>query len=870
MNIRTVAFGGAIGLLTIAAFEIDLLLPAGVAAGTLYVAVVLLGAWLPWRSSLLVLAIIATALTGLGYLLDLAGEPTGTWIPAANRGLTAFAIWIAAALTFWRRARERETERSERSLQEAQALAHLGSYERPRDPAAPIRWSAEVARILGLDPDAPPMSTESYIERIVHPDDRNRVRETLIGAVEAGVRHEIEYRIRRPDGAVRHVQSLGKPVRDGRGGVTKVVGTLLDVTDRREADRALRESEERFRTVFQAVPSATVLLSADGTILELNRAAEKLYGTARAEALGRNYCDEFVAAPRRPACCQTLADVVAGREVRSVEFPIRRRDGETRDLLLNAGPLRDGGRIAGVLLAGEDVTDRRRAEAALREREAQLSAIIATAPEAIVTVDERGLIAAFSGAAERLFGYGADEVIGRSVSMLMPEKFRARHEAIIAGYRQQAGLGAGTAREVEALRKDGSTFRAECAVGEIRLPDGQRRFVSFLRDLSDRIALEQQLRHAQKMEALGQLTGGVAHDFNNLLTAIIGNLEMLDARLDNEDQRILVGEALEAAGLGAQLTDRLLSFGRRQPLAPRPVDLAAMVAGLTGLLRRTLGETIEISTIIEPDLAPALIDPGQIENALLNLAINARDAMPGGGRLTIEVGSARLSKDLAARIGDVAPGRYAVIAVSDTGTGMPPEVRDRAFDPFFTTKAGGHGTGLGLSMVYGFCKQSKGHVEITSVPGSGTTVRLYLPQDHQNTNQPRADDWIDVEPCPTAECILLVEDDRRLRRVAKARLEELGYRVVEAENGPAALRILERDGETIDLLFTDIVMPGGMPGHELARIARERWPTLAVLLTSGYPGDSLNLGTVVEEGFGWLRKPYNRQQLARAVRDALG
>ena len=378
------------------------------------------------------------------------------------------------------------------------------------------------------------------------------------------------------------------------------------------------------------------------------------------------------------------------------------------------------------------------------------------------------------------------------------------------------------------------------------------------------------MRQAQKMEAVGQLTGGVAHDFNNLLTVISGNLEMIARRLDDPRLRTLLREAQEAADDGAKLTGQLLAFGRRQALNPKLTDVGRLIAHFADLLRRTLGPAIELRTLVVGSGHQALIDASQLQNALLNLALNARDAMPGGGRLTIEISRMHLDADHAQIYPNVRTGDYILIAVSDTGAGMSADVRQRAFEPFFTTKAVGSGTGLGLSMVYGFAKQSGGHVQLYSEVGRGTTVRLFLPAIL--AEQAGAGTQAGREDAPEAdlgghECILVVEDDARVRRITVARLEEEGYRVIEAANGAQALAAIAEHPE-IRLLFTDIVMPGGMTGDKLARQVRLIRPDIKILFTSGYaePGVA---GQELAEAGSWLKKPYTARELAACLRQLL-
>jgi PAS domain S-box-containing protein len=397
--------------------------------------------------------------------------------------------------------------------------------------------------------------------------------------------------------------------------------------------------------------------------------------------------------------------------------------------------------------------------------------------------------------------------------------------------------------------------------------DGLKLFAEAAGATLSRMQAEAQLRAAQRMEAIGQLTGGVAHDFNNLLTVILGNAEMLVEGLTDDAQLRMLAEMTQtAAQRGAELTQRLLAFARRQPLDPAAVDVNALLGSMDALLRRTLGDEVEVELVRGGGLWRALVDAPQLENALLNLCLNARDAMPDGGRLTIETANAALDDAYAREAEEVEPGQYVMIAVSDTGVGMTEEVRARAFDPFFTTKAVGRGSGLGLSMVFGFVKQSRGHVRLYSEPGQGTTVRLYLPRA---AAEPPAVASAVPEGLPRgAEAVLLVEDDTQVREHAARLLESLGYRVLAAPDGPSALALL-REGKAVDLLFTDVVMPGGMNGRELADAARALRPGLPVLFTSGYTENAIVHHGRLDRGVLLLAKPYRRGELAAKLRQAL-
>lgn len=496
-----------------------------------------------------------------------------------------------------------------------------------------------------------------------------------------------------------------------------------------------------------------------------------------------------------------------------------------------------------------------------QRREAHLRSILATVPSAMVVIDSRGTIQSFSATAEKLFGFAASEVSGKNVSILMPEPDRSAHDGYIRHYldtgeRRIMGKG----RVVVGRRKDGSKFPVELYVGEAEV-NGEKVFTGFLQDQTEKHRVEQELRQTQKMEAIGKLTGGVAHDFNNLLTVITGNLEMLEAKVSSK-ARVFIEQAQEAADLAAQLTSSLLAFGRLLPLDPKLADVGEVVSTSSELLRRTLSETIVVRTGILSGCR-AIVDSGQLKNAVLNLAINARDAMPKGGTLSIEVSKAELDQDYALDHPEVRPGRYVLITISDTGTGMPPEVREHAFEPFYTTKPQGSGTGLGLSSVYGFVKQSGGHVALYSEVGQGTTVRIYLPLVTDKRDEAPEGAATPSLPKGNGELVLVVEDDERVRRVTVSRLKQLEYNVVEASNGPEALSVLERT-PGVELLFTDMVMPGGMSGADLARESSKRFPDIPVLFTSGYAGPEIATQADARVS-SWLKKPYTVADLAVAL-----
>jgi PAS domain S-box-containing protein len=510
----------------------------------------------------------------------------------------------------------------------------------------------------------------------------------------------------------------------------------------------------------------------------------------------------------------------------------------------------------------------RQAQQASRESMARLTAVVETAVDGFILIDARGRILLFNPACERLFGYRADEVFHENVKMLMPLAYSLQHDDCIrnflqTGERKIIGIG----REVTGLRKDGSTFPMDLSVGEAE-QDGESIFVGIIHDLTARKHTEEQLRQAQKMEAVGQLSGGIAHDFNNLLTVIVGNAEHLGEELKSrQDLRQVANDICQAAERGAELAQRLLAFSRRQLLQPVAIDCHDLLGSMQKLLTRTLRENIEIRIAFDAAAVLAFADRAQLESAVLNLALNAQDAMPEGGHLTLGAGVASLDDHYQSLHPEIGPGEYAVIAVTDGGEGMTAEVAAHAFEPFYTTKEVGKGSGLGLSMVFGFVKQSNGHVSIYSEPGLGTTVRIYLPNVGTKVQRPAA--TANEESMPEGhETILVVEDDPFVRSSVIMRVKSLGYKVVTAVNGNDALSKLRADPK-IDLLFTDIVMPGGMSGWELADLAQQIRPGLPVLYSSGYPQEALvDLGRASAQSI-ILTKPYRKVELAHRLREAL-
>ncbi len=541
------------------------------------------------------------------------------------------------------------------------------------------------------------------------------------------------------------------------------------------------------------------------------------------------------------------------------------------DIVVSGRPIIDeAGVLRGAVTVYHDITRNLRAQEAQSASEQMAQAIIDTALDAFVQVDNYGTVLLWSPKAEAMFGWSRDEVIGKSLGELAicGDKNLGSAERIAQVVQKLENGISGWRYETITLRRDGSEIVTEISLTALRRRD-KIIINMFLRDISQRRVAEEQLRQAQKMESVGELTGGLAHDFNNMLTVITGTIDILaDAVADKPQLAAIAALISGAADRGAELTANLLAFARKQPLQPRAIDVNSLMTDVCKLLHPTLGRQIEVETVLGNDVWPALIDPGQLSSALVNLAINARDAMPNGGKLILTTGNLEVLPDDFKFKGILAAGRYVRVTVRDTGTGMPEAVLDKVFEPFFSTKEPGRGTGLGLSMVYGFVKQSGGHIEAESDVGHGTTFRIYLPKAIEQPKQlaepagePRAESG--------NETILCVEDDASVRSFVLTQLQSLGYKTIAAENAADALALVE-SGEPFDLLFTDIVMPGKMNGRQLAEAVALLRPTLKVLFTSGFTeNDDVINHSPMNSDVLLLPKPYRRADLNRMIRLAL-
>ena len=775
-------------------------------------------------------------------------------MPMFAIGLLAIA---AAATLFYRitepvlrRLRESETRFRGTFENAAVGIAHIGFD------GVWLRVNDRLCDIVGYPRDE---LLERTFQDITHPDDL----QVDLDLFHALVRGEIstyarEKRYIRSDGAVVWVNLTISLQRNEAGRPLYAICIIEDVSLRKRTEQTLQESQNRMRAVLDASEDEVLLVSTEGRVLAINETAQQRLahriakldpvGADLAELLPADLAETRLATVRNVALSRTPAHQdlqVRGRWFEFWYYPV----GHT------------GQPIAEVAVFARDITERRRAEGELR----RLYQAIQQSPSSVVITDLKGRIVYVNPKFCQLTGYAYEEAIGCNPRILKSgftshREYERLWETITSG-RTWHGV-------FRNRKKNGQFFWENASIAPVKNERGEiTNFVAVKEDVTERRAVEDQLRQSQKMQAIGQLTGGIAHDFNNLLAIIVGNLQLLERSAQSQNTLTpLIADALWAARRGAGLTHRLLAFARLQPLKPAEINLNDTVRGLTQLLRRTLGAGIDVVEELEPDIPSIVADAGELERTLVNLAINARDAMPEGGRLTVQTGQAILDEDYVILYPDVIPGTYVVLSVSDTGTGIPSDILGRIFEPFFTTKKAGEGSGLGLSMVYGFVKQSGGHISASSEVGSGTTFKLFFPPVPSvvaATGDTAAEE--DAAFSTRGLVALVVEDEERLRKVACRFLKEAGFAVCAAKDGGDAMQQADASPR-LDLLFTDLELPGGMNGLATARHIQEHHPQVKILYTTGYGADlAIDRGGAQDEA-SVLPKPYARQQLMRELR----
>ena len=695
--------------------------------------------------------------------------------------------------------------------------------------------------------------------------------ETELAAIRATLTQALES-AEQQLGEAREREAMAIADRDAHAADLVATRAILGETREREAkaSAALATTAANLRALSDHAHIGITVLR-NGRYAYANRHVTQRLGYS-IEELNEIDVSQVIHPDARDAVLDRYRRRLAGEDVPSrYETKLITKDGRTLTVEVSAAVTSWDGQTADIVFT-TDITARKAAEAELATMRAQLADAIESIEHGIALWDSDDRLTLFNQHFSELFADHeglirkglpfedfARAVLGRDLVAGVPER------------EIEATLGERVARH---RRADGTPMLRKFADGRVlRVSERQARgggIVGIATDVTEQLRTEHQLREAVKMEAIGKLTGGMAHDFNNYLAVIMGNLELLtEYGAGDPDAAAWIGETRTASQRAAELTRSLLAFARRQPLDPKPTELNRRISELADLLRRTLGEDVVLTTSLAPDLRSVTIDGAQFDACIVSLANNARDAMPRGGHLEIATRNIHLDERYAIANPDAGVGDYALIEVSDSGTGMPPEVAANAFEPFFTTKKAGHGTGLGLSMVYGFVKQSGGHVKIDSAVGRGTVVRLYLPRGH-GVPAAIAPAAVASGPAPRGmESVLIVEDNEPLREMATTALSRHGYRVIEAATGAAALAILDRRDVPIDLLLSDIVMPGEPDGHELARLALERRPGIRILLTSGFPGGRFHDHGRDSAPANLLAKPYRVIELLQAVRATL-
>ena len=705
---------------------------------------------------------------------------------------------------------------------------------------------------------------EGFAERVIA-DETRTAAEALAQQIGTG----IELNGRRKDGSEFPIEIMLSPLEDDEG--TLVTAAIRDITVRKAAEKHLTLMEGRYRGLLEAAPDATVVMNHSGELILVNAEMEKLFGYGREELLGQKI--EMLVPARYRSYHPPLRNgffvhpkarpMGAGRELYGL-----RKNGSEFLVEISLSPMESAEGTL-VTAAIRDITVRKDAEKHLAQMEARYRGLLEAAPDGMVVVNRGGEIVLLNVQAEKQFGYRRDELLGQKVTNIIPEGFAER--LIADALRTTAEALAqqiGTGIELLGRRKDGTAFPIEIMLSPLESAEGIL-VTAAIRDISERKQLARQLHQSQKMEAIGQLTGGIAHDFNNLLGVIIGNLDLLDRLVADNDVAVKrVQTAQKAAARGADITRRLLVFSSNEELKPSVVLLRDSIQNMIELAGRALGADIKITTHVDTSVPPLFVDPAGLESALLNLVVNARDAMPKGGSIIISSHVQNLEESHpTVQAGEVKAGSYVCVSVTDTGHGMSRETLERAFEPFFTTKPRNKGTGLGLAMVYGFVKQSGGAVRAYSELGQGTTVSFYLPLA-ADLSQPVPADAPKPLNAKMGGTVLVVDDEEDLIEVALAYLSEMGFATFEAKDGAGALEMLAQHDE-IDLMVTDIVMPGGMNGVELVQRARALRPNLKIVYSSGFPAEALAEKSMPLVEGPLLRKPYQRAEFAAIVHSVM-
>ncbi|MBL7205117.1 MAG: response regulator [Desulfobacteraceae bacterium] len=763
-------------------------------------------------------------------------------------------------LTIRRAIEKRQVEdnlrESEAKLSKAQQMAHIGNWNwnvvKNR-----ISWSDELYRIVGLSPQQFDANYEAYLQ-CIHPDDLEFFKNMTRKALRDKKSYTAEYRIVRPNDDVRTVQELGEVTVDANGDPINLFGTVQDLTER-------KHEEEQYRTIIQTAIDGFWIVDTKGLLLDVNNAACMMLGYQREELLKMHISD--IEAMRTPDEIADHIQRIIEQGYDSFETQHRGKDGTIIDVQtsIQYSNLRGGIFIAFM----RDISEQKRGERTLRESEKRFRTVadFTYAWESWIGPDGKYIYV--SPSCERTTGYSVEEFFenpGLFLEIVHPDD-RENVSVHVRGHLE--GTGDNHIDFRITTREDDLRWISHYCLPVYDEDGNWLGMRASNRDITDRMKLSEQLAQSQKMEGIGRLAGGVAHDFNNLLTTIIGYTEILLTQADKDSPlRTGMEEIKLASDRAANLTRQLLAFSRKQMIQPVVFNLNYPLTEMDKMLRRLIGENIDLATVLEPELWKVKFDPGQMDQVVMNLAVNARDAMPEGGKLTIETANVFLDEAYARQHGvELEPGPFVMVAVSDTGMGIDEEIQSHIFEPFFTTKEKGKGTGLGLSTVYGIVKQSGGFIWVYSEPGQGTTFKIYLPKAEEE-EEFAEEEQMKPQNLEGSETILLAEDDDSARKLIRSILQEYGYSILEAQDGKEALRLSEQHEGPIHLLLTDVVMPG-MNGRELAERLQPLQPRMKVLYMSGYTDNAIVHNGVLESGMPFIQKPFAPKVLASKCRKVL-
>ncbi len=870
---RPAVFWALLTPLFLAVLAMDLLLPSGYDVAALYVVPVLLTVQTGRAAWVVRTTIAAVVATLLGFLNTpgsaVTSDATQHAVTRASIAVMILGAGAVGALLIVRSNRlaavsdelwsvSDEFEKQAQLLRAASQVGRVAGWTLDSKEGASIVWSDDVERIFG--PRAMQRSRRADVFELIDDEhDRDRVLGAALACLRDGTPFVETFRATKESGAVVWVTVMGEARRDRSGRVLDLVGAIQDVTLWKEAEASAAAEGRRFAQFANSLPAIIWTAEPNGDVDYFNDALPDFTGRTVNELLA----DQWLSAVHPEDVEDTLGEwqrAVATGEPYRTAFRLRRADGEYRWFRVAAQAERgDDGSVVKWWGNALDVHEFHLLEVEASALAKERSEILESIGDGVYALDSEFRFTYLNANAEAMLHRPASELLGEVFWAAFPERRGSEIEGAF-----------GRARTTDAAQRFTTYNPVIEAWFDVNVTPTPQGFTVFFRDVTELRTVTEQLAQAQRMESVGRLTGGVAHDFNNLLTVVVGGAEALgdEPGLTDEGREMLALVA-RAAARGAELTHQLLAFSRLQPLAPQLVDVSARIREIEPILSRTLGQGIAEISLLEDDLPAALVDPGQLENALLNLAINARDAMPNGGTLTISTEFAHLEESYSTAHTEVLPGDYVVVSVRDTGTGIAGELLPRIFEPFFTTKSAGEGSGLGLSMVWGFAKQTGGHVTVYSEEGLGTTFRLYLPMASEGAERSEAPASSQQAPSRGSGHILLAEDDPLVRQFATDRLRDHGFEVTVATTGAEALELLPGI-ETLALLFTDVIMVGGVSGRDLAGEVVARRPGTPVLFASGYTEDVMVHQGRLDPGVALLAKPYTGKQLIDRIHAVLG